>query len=867
MDAARWERIQTLFHEALERPAPERRAFLEAASGGDAGLAAEVLRMLEEDARAAPLLDADVARVAGSVLDAEAPRRLGPYRLRQRLGEGGMGVVYLAEREDLGNLVAIKVLRDAWVSPSRRERFAAEQRTLAQLEHPLIARLYDADALPDGTPWFAMEYVDGVPLTEYCRRRATSIPERLQLFHGVCEAVQHAHRHAVIHRDLKPSNVLVKEDGGVRLLDFGIAKQLESLDAPADQTRTGLRLMTPAYAAPEQLRGEPVGIHTDVYSLGVILYELLTGQLPAADERPSLAIRRLAAALPAGRAAPLAGRESWADLDVLCLTAMHQDPGRRYGSVEALMRDLDRYARNEPLEARPDTFRYRARKFVARQRNAVLAAAGVALVVVALVAFYTARLTRARNAALAEAARTQRIQRFMLDLFEGGDSGAGPAEDLRVVTLVERGLQAARALDAEPAVQAETYMTLGGVYEKLGDLRKAETLLQAAVDRRRELHGAEHPALAESLVALGLLRSSQARLDEAEALVAEGLAIARRTLPPGHPTLGRATAARGRLLQERGDYAGAIAELEQAVRLLSSEDAPEADLADALTDLANVHFYAGDYEESEALNLRALDIDRRLYGERHPNLADGLINLGAIRLQLGRYAEAEEFDRRALRILEAWYGPDHPETASALTLLARALVYQNRHADAEALLERALAIQEGVYGPLHPRVASALNELGNVAYARDDHDAAEARFRRMADIYREAYPGGHFLVGTALSNLGSVHLARGEPARAEQLYREAIAIYAATLPRDSLNVGIARIKLGRSLLRQGRHAEAERESLAGYEALARQTDPSVSWLQSAREDLVAEYEALERPQEAAKYRAELSRPAVAATGD
>ena len=236
MNGDRWERIQSLFHEAGDLPAAEQRPYLERACGGDAGLLAAVAAMLEEDARHASLLDRGIAEVAGRVLEhpAEAPLRtdaFGPYRLTRLLGEGGMGVVYLGEREDLGSVAAIKILRDAWLSPARRERFAAEQRTLAQLNHPSIARLFDADALPDGTPWFAMEYVDGVPITDHCRAHGSPLAERLRLFREVCEAVQHAHRHLVIHRDLKPSNILVTPDGRVKLLDFGIAKPLDALEA------------------------------------------------------------------------------------------------------------------------------------------------------------------------------------------------------------------------------------------------------------------------------------------------------------------------------------------------------------------------------------------------------------------------------------------------------------------------------------------------------------------------------------------------------------------------------------------------------------------------------------------------------------
>ncbi|MGH9678200.1 MAG: serine/threonine-protein kinase, partial [Candidatus Acidiferrum sp.] len=271
-----------------------------------------------------------------------------------------MGVVYLAEREDLGSLVAIKLLRDAWLSPARRERFASEQRTLAQLNHPSIARLYDADTSPDGTPFFVMEYVDGVPLTEYCDKNNPPIQERLRLFRAICEAVLYAHQHAVIHRDLKPSNILVKDDGTVRLLDFGISKHLEDLGESATQTRTGLRLMTPAFAAPEQIRGEPVGIQSDVYSLGVILYQLLAGRLPfdlsnrtpaqaekilteQEAEKPSLAAEKTATLPERGGSVASASKSAWADLDVLCLTAMHKDARRRYQSAEALIRDIDHY--------------------------------------------------------------------------------------------------------------------------------------------------------------------------------------------------------------------------------------------------------------------------------------------------------------------------------------------------------------------------------------------------------------------------------------------------------------------------------------------------------------------------------------------
>ena len=437
MDRERWERIQSVFHDVADRPESERAASLRIACGGDDGLIADVSALLQEDTRSASVLDCDLPRIAHQVLDAPLKSlpldEFGPYRIKGVLGEGGMGVVYLAEREDLGSLVAIKILRDAWLSPARLARFESEQRTLANLNHPSIARLFDADYLTNGTPWFVMEYVEGAPLTDYCRKHESSIDERLRLFHSVCEAVQYAHSQAIIHRDLKPSNILVKIDGTVRLLDFGIAKQLGSLDGGANPTLTALRLMTPAYSAPEQLQGRPVGTRSDVYSLGVILYELLAGRLPfdlskrtpaetelaivhGEPEKPSAVAAKHHGILHAGKAA-------WSDLDVLCLTAMHKDPERRYRSVEALIRDIDLYLKGQPLEARPDTLPYKIGKFARRNRKALAVAAIVFTVIAAQAALFTYRLTRARNVALAEAARTQRIQRFMLNLFEGGDRG------------------------------------------------------------------------------------------------------------------------------------------------------------------------------------------------------------------------------------------------------------------------------------------------------------------------------------------------------------------------------------------------------------------------------------------------------------
>ncbi len=872
MDAERWERIQSLFHDASRLPTGEQRAFVEASCASNPGLADTVMAMLEEDRGDGPV-DGGMAELAGRLLvEPEVPsnpagQQIGPYRTERVIGEGGMGTVFLASRPDLGTAAAIKVLRGGWISPERRRRFAAEQRMLAGLNHPSIARLMDADTLADGTPYFVMEYVEGVPLDAYFAAGNDSVEERLRVFRAVCEAVRFAHQHAVIHRDLKPSNILVTGDGAVKLLDFGIAKHISESEMGADQTRTGLRMLTPAYASPEQIRGEHAGIHTDVYSLGVILYQVLTGRLPhdVSKLTPAEALSAITGRTPvrpslvAARVRQQEGRDpgeaAWTDLDVLCLKAMHRDASQRYASVEALIRDIDHYLRREPLEARPDTLGYRLGKFVRRRRSEVAAAAVVALALASLVGYFLARLASERNVALAAAARTERVQRFMLNLFDGGDPDAGPSKDLLVSTLIDRGAREARMLDEDRAVQAELYQTLGGIYQKLGRLEQAESLLNLALERRR---GASAEGEAESLVSLGLLRVDQARLDEAERLISDGLKRSQRELPQGHPAIAAATDALGRVLEEKGKYGEAIPVLEEAVRLRQGRDSAPADLAASLYELSNAHFYAGHYKEAEMLTLRVLDMNKGIYGAEHPRVAECLVNLGAIQQDLGHYAEAEKYHRQGLKITQAFFGRNHHRTASGMTMVARALVFQERFAEAVDMLRQSLAIQESVFGPVHPRVASALNELGNSALKLQRHDEAKASFRRVIGIYKQVYGEKHYLLGIGTSNLGSAYMAAKQWREAELLFREAAAMFEATQGPEHLNTAIARIKLGRTLLRQGRASDAVDATLAGYRILGRQANPAVSWLQSARTDLAEAYSAMGQPEKAEPFRKELA---------
>jgi serine/threonine-protein kinase len=857
MDSARYEQVQNLFHDALERPEPERREFVETLSKDDPDLALAVMAMLEADGENVPLLDRGLPDLAHEFLESPptslSEGEFGSYRLKKLLGEGGMGVVWLAERKDANNLVAIKFLPHAGLSPSRRERFTREIKTLARLKHRLIARLYDAGALADGTPWFVMEYVEGVPFTDYCRSHQLPIRHHLRLLRQVCEAVHYAHAQEVIHRDLKPSNILVEADGTPRLLDFGIAKQLQATDEPGDWTRAGLRFYSPDYAAPEWIRDGVANFHTDVYSVGVMLYESITGQLPfdrsahVAEKEP-----RKPSTL-----SPRAGlsKNEWSDLDILCLKALQTDPQQRYQSVEAMGRDLDHFLKSEPLEARPGSIGYRLGKFAVRHRPAVISATLGFAFVIALVGFFTIRLAKERNTAQEEAARTRRVEAFTLNLFQGGEEDAGPAENLKVVDLLDRGVREARELGSDPLVQIDVYRTLGDVYQNLAEYDRADSVLQSALAKSRAAFGPNHPAVAKVLAGLGLLRNEQGRLAEAEELLRNALTIDRRSLPTNHPDLADVMNGLGLVLGRRGKYDEAIGRLSDAVRLQSSPTGDKRILSYSLFYLANAHYYLGHYAMAESLNLQLMEDDRKLHGDHHPDVAVELMNLANIRNQLGDLAESERRYREAFKIFKDWYGESHPTTADAMAYVGRTLVYEGKYDEAGLLLQRALDIEKAAYGRTpNPRLAFALGGLGAIALAKGQLNAAEKDYQEALAIDRAAYGEQHQFTAATLSNLGEVYLERGQYIRAEGIFREAIKRLSAKQGSDPAYRGAAQVKLGRSLMRQRRYPEAETETMAGYAILNRATGPGVDWLRKAEEDLVTISDALKKPEQAARFR-------------
>src|SRR5262245_35073041 len=564
----RWTEIRALFEELVDLPPAERQGRL--AQVADREIADRVGRLLAADSEAGRFLETPAVAVAGGFFDglAEAvdepspPARIGPYRVLGRLGRGGMGEVLLAERADglFDQRVAIKLLRRGMASDEVLSRFSRERRILARLEHPHIARLLDGGATEDGRPYFVMELVEGEPITEFCRSRSLPVEDRLRLLQDACDAVATAHRNLVVHRDLKPSNVLVTKDGEVKLLDVGIAKLLGPDDTgeAAAQTRTELRLLTPAYAAPEQILGEPVTTATDVWALGALAYELLTGTLPQKREGRSAAALATAAAedvkeRPSQRVAredrealPFASateadrrrleRRLRGDLDNILLAALRREPERRYGSVTALAGDLRRYREGQPIKARPDTFGYRFSKFVRRNRVGVAAAVLVFLSLVAgiAVAAWQARRAEAHaKTAAAAARRAEAVKEFLIGLFEVADpeqasGGSVTASDL----LDQAGTRLQSELASEPDVQADLLETVARIDKGLGRLDTAEDLAERSLAIREKILPSGDAAIGRSLATLGAVQMSKGQLDQAEKSITGALGVLEKSEGP-----------------------------------------------------------------------------------------------------------------------------------------------------------------------------------------------------------------------------------------------------------------------------------------------------------------------------------------------
>jgi serine/threonine-protein kinase len=744
----------------------------------------------------------DEAALADSAAP-ERPAAFGPYEFPnpEPLGQGAMGDVWLANETGANRLVAIKFLRRAkdpgvWLS--------REIQRLGALEHQFIARLYSHGVLEDGTPWLAMEFVDGKHLDRYCLEKGCSLSERLALFRAACAGVQYVHDRGIIHGDLKPSNILISSGGRPKLLDFGLAERFLGADGGETQSPRALGF-TPAYASPEQLRREQVGTFNDVYALGVILYELLTGELPFGDgeEGP----RSLKPPSTKSQAMPSIPDSEWRDLYAICLKATEEDLGQRYSSVETLVADLDRFGESRAVLARaPHAPSYLFTKFLKRNRGRVITASAFILLAAGAGTTYTVQSAQAKNAAEAEAARTQKVKQFFLGTFNNAAEDALPQEKARIVGLfLDRGARDASLLK-DPAMQADLYQGFGDMYEEWGFYEAAERLVREAISLAK---------------------------DREQAL--------------------KAKIALGNILVDRGKYTEAIALGQELLR----EPPRKSDYPACLTMLANAHFQLGDYDIADALHQQSLAADKKLYGDHYPEVAQDLMNLGNIETNRGRYAEAEKYFRQAFAINQSWFGKDSPQAADSAAYIAQALDFQGGHEAEEAsLLSGALAAFQEKRLTADKRVAFTYAQMGALGLRLNHLDEAREAYQKAADVYRALRGGDHYMVALEIANVASVYLRQKDYPHAEELFREVLRRYAKTLPADHQNVAIVKIKLGHCLLGEKRYKDAEVELLAGSEILKKQIGPSASWLVTTRKDLLAIYTALHETQKAARIRVE-----------
>ncbi|HET7617166.1 MAG TPA: serine/threonine-protein kinase, partial [Vicinamibacterales bacterium] len=758
---------------------------------------------------------------------------LGVYRLIRELGRGGMGEVYLAERTDgrFEQQVAIKLVKRGMDSAEILRRFARERRILGRLEHPGIARLIDAGEAADGRPYFVMERVDGQSITKYCRTRGLLLEDRLRLFASCCDAVDAAHRRLVIHRDLKPSNILVTSDGQVKLLDFGIARLLASEDE-AQRTSQAMFVITPAYAAPEQILGSGATMATDVFSLGVVLYELLTGVRPY--ERHATTPFELAAEVAHETVAPpsavvrrdttpdaqrLARRLS-GDLDTIVLKALAREPERRYPSAAALSDDLRRYLADQPISARPDTRAYRMRKFVARHRAGVAASVLVAAAVLAalIVSLYQTAAAR-RQARRAEAAEA-----FLTGLFAqiDPDRYAGSAPTVR--DLLERGSERLEHdLANEPELRAEMEALLGQVFDQLSLARQGETHWRRAVALREAVFGPGDARTVKARKGLAISLARQARYAEAEPIFS--VLVGQEEALGDDRELGSVLLNYANHKRLSGDFAASERLLVRAVPLLERQGDPASrPLATALNNLALLYADQGRLREAVATYERTLAIRMKTDGPDSSVVAYVRKALSHVYRELGELDTAERYARDALSIAEKLFPPHDPFIGTTLESLGQIAQRRGDRAGAQVFYERSIASYEGS-NTNHPGVAFPLRLLAALTKEEGRHHEAVRLYERALLARLTAYGDAHREVAESWYELARARLDANDLNGALEAARAAVVARRAATPPDASRLAGALLLLGDVLRRSGRPREAL-PHLEEVRAIWRATPPS-----------------------------------------
>ena len=770
--------VKRILERALDRPAAERPDFVARVCAGDEALRREVESLLEQEQGERPWCEGPVFSLAGGngmPGGFEPGQQIGPYRIVRMLGAGGMGAVALAtRRDDFEKQVALKIVKPGSVSEDLMRRFHNERQILAQLEHPNVARILDGGTTAEGLPFFVMEYVDGRPIDEHCEGEGLSLSERLRLFLEVCSALSFAHQNLVVHRDLKPGNILVTAEGVPKLLDFGIAKRLAS-GPGTELTSLEQRPMSLRYASPEQIGGRPITTRTDIYSLGILLYRLLTGRHPyasAEDDTLELAraIRESEPILPSAAVTDRERRKRLAgDLDSIVLKAMRGEPERRYRSVEQLADDVRRYLEGDAVLARKGSWAYRTGKLVSRHKLPLAVAAAVLVLTLAFGLTVTALWRQAvhdREQAVFQRQRSEEILAFMKGLFRASGPNQAKGEEPTALEILKQGEKRIEEDFDDPLLQAELLATVGEIYGRLGDYDHALAPRQRAEYLLRQLFPDGHPALAKAINNLASWFHRTGDYPRAEKLYREALAMKLRFPPDEDIDVAKSWSNLATILQNRGEFEEAEdlyrRALERRKELYGPDDGT---VATTLRSLGVLYYTRGDLERAEPPLRQALEIRERIYDPEDTRIATALASLGRLRHAQQRHQEAEEMLIRALAIRSRRFDEDHLYVAFSQLDLARLYLDVGELAPGEVILTRALETLRAKRRAGSWELAAADSVLGGYLAARGRYDEAEALLDRSYQTLAATRGARAVYTRDALRRLRALSEARGGPER------------------------------------------------------------------------------------------------------
>lgn len=829
-----WEQVKELFEACLEC-APERRdEFLDRACAENPTLRLEVASLISAYGRSDGL---SVHPWTGKFLEEGEPDKIiGQYRLIRKIGEGGMGQVWLAEQsEPLKRFVALKLIHGGIFDPALLRRFQAERQSLASMDHPAIAKVFDAGATAAGQPYFVMEYVPGEAITTYCDTRKLTISERLELFIQICDGVQHAHQKAIIHRDLKPANILVVDVDGrpiPRIIDFGLAKVVgQFADNANPATRAEVFVGTPGYMSPEQAGSSDIDTRTDVYSLGVVLYELLTGQLPFDAERlkqlPFFEILRLTQEQEAVRPSARVGqnmkaatsaaenrrsepkkleRQLRGDLDWITLKALEKDRGRRYGTPTELSRDIRRHLDDVPVEAGPGNVGYRIQKYIRRHRFGVTVTALLSMLLPAFAVLQSIQLRRIAR----ERDRAGRITQFMTEMFKVSNPGEERGNQVTAREILDKASADIKTgLAKDPEMQAQMMMVMGKVYDNLGLYPQADSLLRQATAIRRSALGTENQDTAASTRALAWTLGHEGHYAEAETLQRQVLDFQKRTLGAENPETVTTMADLAVILADEGHYPEAEKLEREALELRRRFLRPDdLNIAGSLENLATVLQMEARYPEAERLDKEAIAIRSRALGPDHPDTIATMNNLANVVYFEGRYPEAERLDLEVLDERRKVFGAENPLTLKTMSNLANILHREHREPEAEKLCRETLEIQKRVLGPEHPETLMSMNNLTAILSKERKFAEAEQIGEEVLDIRRRVLGPEHPLTLRAMSNLADSLTKLGNWTGAEKLLQQALEIQRRVLGPDHPDTALSTYNLACVIAHQGKSTEA-----------------------------------------------------------